>query len=344
MIVDTDSDRRGMDCARVARDEITEQYITGRLGEDDQVAFELHYFQCDRCFEELKNYRALRAALEQVSASIQHVRRVLWAGAGAAAIIAIGLLTWRQTSVTDREADRAALPAQPVDTTLGSALAELGAIKAPRYRPLAPGRTPNGIRDYERGDYGASALGLAAAASLDPSSPDIHFYLGASYLLSGDTDAAVRALQRTVDLGESAYAEDARFFLAKAAIRRGNLNEGRTLLLRVASGNSDYQREAQSLLAALDTLPKPTAPGGIDARIVKVDGMRAYINIGASTGVKVGDTFSIVHREERVDPATGVKRAEQTQTGTGVVVEVQQRFAIIEVTGKAATADVIKKM
>jgi curli biogenesis system outer membrane secretion channel CsgG len=87
------------------------------------------------------------------------------------------------------------------------------------------------------------------------------------------------------------------------------------------------------------------ATGGVDSRIVKVDGARAYINIGSSSGVKVGDKFVIIHRgEEIVDPVTGMKLgADEKQTGTGVVVEVAERYAIITVTGKAVAADVIKK-
>ena len=87
------------------------------------------------------------------------------------------------------------------------------------------------------------------------------------------------------------------------------------------------------------------ATGGIDSRIAKVDGNRAFITIGASSGVKVGDKFAIIHRgEEIVDPVTGMKLgAEEKQTGTGVVVEVSERFAIMTVTGKAVAADVIRK-
>ena len=87
------------------------------------------------------------------------------------------------------------------------------------------------------------------------------------------------------------------------------------------------------------------ATGGVDSRVVKVDGARAYINIGSASGVKVGDKFVIIHRgEEIVDPVTGMKLgAEEKQTGTGVVVEVAERYAIMTVTGKAIAADVIKK-
>jgi hypothetical protein len=59
---------------------------------------------------------------------------------------------------------------------------------------------------------------------------------------------------------------------------------------------------------------------------------RAYINIGASRGVEVGDRFSIV------------PRGDEQQTGTGVVVEVQERFAIINISGNAVVADVIRKI
>ena len=105
---------------------------------------------------------------------------------------------------------------------------------------------------------------------------------------------------------------------------------------------------AEKLVSA-DYLSKVSAAagasGGVDMRIIKVDGNRAYINVGSSSGVKVGDKFVIVHRgEELVDPVTGMKLgAEEKETGTGVVVEVQERFAIITVTGKAVAADVIRK-
>jgi curli biogenesis system outer membrane secretion channel CsgG len=88
-----------------------------------------------------------------------------------------------------------------------------------------------------------------------------------------------------------------------------------------------------------------TSAGAVDMRVIKVDGKRAYINVGSSGGVKVGDKFVIIHRgEELIDPATGMKLgAEEKQTGQGTVVSVQERFSIIEFTGTAAASDVIRK-
>jgi curli biogenesis system outer membrane secretion channel CsgG len=87
------------------------------------------------------------------------------------------------------------------------------------------------------------------------------------------------------------------------------------------------------------------ASGGIDMRIIKVDGTRAYINVGATSGIKVGDKFVIINRgEELVDPASGMKLgAVEKQTGSAVVVDVQERFSIVTITGTAAAADVIRR-
>jgi len=84
--------------------------------------------------------------------------------------------------------------------------------------------------------------------------------------------------------------------------------------------------------------------GGIDARVIKIDGNRTYINMGSSSGIKVGDKFAVFSiGEELVDPVTGAKLgAEEKQTGTGIVTDVQEKFAIMNVTGTAKAKDVIR--
>ena len=104
----------------------------------------------------------------------------------------------------------------------------------------------------------------------------------------------------------------------------------------------------EKLLTAeyLDKVSSAAGAGaGIDLRVVKVDGNRAYINVGATSGIKVGDTFRVFKRgEELVDPATGAKLgAEEKQTGTGVVTEVNEKFSIMTLTGTAGAGDILKK-
>jgi curli biogenesis system outer membrane secretion channel CsgG len=87
-------------------------------------------------------------------------------------------------------------------------------------------------------------------------------------------------------------------------------------------------------------------PGGlVEGKIIKVEGNKAYINLGASSGIKMGDKFNVVNvGEALIDPDTGAKLgASEKQTGSGAVVEVQDKFAIIQFTGTASAKDTIRK-
>ena len=72
-----------------------------------------------------------------------------------------------------------------------------------------------------------------------------------------------------------------------------------------------------------------TPAGGLEGKIIKVEGNKAYINLGASSGIKMGDKFNVISvGEALIDPDTGAKLgASEKQTGNGAVVEVQDKFA-----------------
>ena len=87
-------------------------------------------------------------------------------------------------------------------------------------------------------------------------------------------------------------------------------------------------------------------PGGlVEGRVIRVDGTRAYINLGSASGLKMGDTFKIIRLGAAlIDPDTGASLgAPEKQTGTGAVVEIQEKFAIIQVTGQAMDKDTVRK-
>jgi curli biogenesis system outer membrane secretion channel CsgG len=84
---------------------------------------------------------------------------------------------------------------------------------------------------------------------------------------------------------------------------------------------------------------------GLEARIAKVDGNRAWLNIGSSAGVKMGDKFAVFNVGDAiVDPDTGQSLgASEKETGAGAVVEVAERFAVITFTGSAKVKDTARK-
>ena len=59
----------------------------------------------------------------------------------------------------------------------------------------------------------------------------------------------------------------------------------------------------------------------------------------------MGDNFKIFNvGEALIDPDSGAKLgADEKQTGNAFVVEVQDKYAIIQFTGKAAAKDTIRK-
>jgi TolA-binding protein len=139
-------------------------------------------------------------------------------------------------------------------------LADLARMEPPRYTPgrvrgapdEATARYQEAMKQYERGDYAAAAKGLSAAAALDPEAPHIAFFLGISQLMSGQIDAAIDALRRTVALGDSPYIEEAGFFLGKAYLRRENVKEARTEFERVVQLRGAREKEARQLVDELD--------------------------------------------------------------------------------------------
>ena len=85
--------------------------------------------------------------------------------------------------------------------------------------------------------------------------------------------------------------------------------------------------------------------GGIEGKVIKVEGDKAWINLGANAGLKVGDRFNFINvGEALIDPDTGAKLgADEKQTGSGVVLEVQAQFAIVSLTGTAKAKDTVRK-
>ena len=112
------------------------------------------------------------------------------------------------------------------------------------------------------------------------------------------------------------------------------------------------EKAAQSVVAQfsngnyLDRFSLGGFAGGIEGKIIKVEGNQAWINMGKLSGLKVGDQFNVFHvGEALVDPDTGqVLGVDETQTGQGQVVEVQARFSIMAFTGEAKARDIVRKL
>ena len=83
----------------------------------------------------------------------------------------------------------------------------------------------------------------------------------------------------------------------------------------------------------------------LEGKVIKVDGDRAWINLGTSSGVKVGDQFAVYKiGEVLVDPDTGAKLGSTDEkVGTAEIVDAQEKFAVVKVTGTSMVGAVLRK-
>jgi curli biogenesis system outer membrane secretion channel CsgG len=95
----------------------------------------------------------------------------------------------------------------------------------------------------------------------------------------------------------------------------------------------------------LNKLVAGGAMGGSEGKLIKVEGNRAWINMGSMSGINVGDRYAVYSvGESLVDPDTGqVLGVDESHVGDGEVVEVKDRFSIMTFTGTANAKDTVRK-
>jgi tetratricopeptide (TPR) repeat protein len=250
-------------CPQMPPTDVMERYLRGELEEGVAAAFEEHYFACDACFAALEDLRALRGELVRTRTKVRlegmMSRPLPWVGF-AAALLALGVAG---TFLLSRE--RTAPAPEPTRATAtrvsaATALADLARVEPPPWTPVrlrgdegqAGRRFRAAMELYEKGDRASALPILREAAALDPSAPGAWFYRGACALLAGDAAEAVESLERVVSLGETPYLDEARFYLAKARLARGEVPAAREELDRVAGSESRRREEARRLLGRLD--------------------------------------------------------------------------------------------
>ena len=217
--------------------------------------------------------------------------------------------------------------------------------------------------------------GLSTSGALDPqSAAKVGKLLGVKYIVTGGIDKfAINKTGATVGrlgIGGSLVQAEAtinvRFIdtttaervvsvSADSEIKKGSGFLRGTSLSRDAEwglASEAVEKAAQGLVERLvmpDTLarvgPGPGPASGLEGKIAKIDGNRAWLTIGSSSGVKVGDTFAVFNVGDAViDPDTGQSLGvDEKEIGAGTVSEVQERFAVITFTGTAKVRDVVRK-
>lgn len=111
------------------------------------------------------------------------------------------------------------------------------------------------MEHYRKRDYAGAVSGLRAAAQAEPRSVEARFYLAICLLLTNDRPGGIQLLKDVTAGGDTPYLEPARFYLAKALLREGNL-AGADLQLRIIiEMHGKLKKQAQALHAQI--IPRP---------------------------------------------------------------------------------------
>jgi Tetratricopeptide repeat/Putative zinc-finger len=276
--IETDDGKMNlMTCEEIQQHERMEQYLLGGLAPADRDELDQHLFECEACFERLQTMRALRRELAATAAvraaePPRADRGWIWKWAlvpALAALVIIGLIVWPRVLVppvpaptisSGRPGGGSVTPPSGRDVPAPVSLIALGSFQPPAFTPgafrgiqdEATRRFREGMTRYASGDYRGAIGGLRAASRLDPDAAHASFFLGICYVLTGQRDEGIRALQQTIRLGDSPYLDEAHFYLAKTYLQNNDPTSARQELDRTIALKGPLDREARQLLADLD--------------------------------------------------------------------------------------------
>lgn len=247
-----------MSCRDVEERELLDRYVQGTLPDEERDAFEQHMLGCAVCAAGVETLLHLRQALQEKG------RRwpVPWWAAAAAGLLLVALVVaWASRPDRSAPADVAqTAPASsatptPPSSIVDDPLLELAQVAPPAYQETVLRGGGDGFRQamrlYLGGRYREAIPGLKEAATRDPQASEIWFFLGASHLLIGETEPAIEALKIVTENRNSPFAEEARFYLAKALIRGHRVDEAKGELRALVSGEGAWTEDAKELLSRL---------------------------------------------------------------------------------------------
>ena len=261
-----------MNCKEVEDRDILEEYLLDRLTEPEREEFEKHYFECGTCFSQLQTRLALQTELRRQPAMPARARGAgllrtwIWARAFAAIVILFSAGIWWYSARNRQPSQQVAVPpvspnvpVQVQSPSTAPSLEELARVEPPPYSGVvlrgAEDESHETFRKamqfYAKGEYAKAIPGVRAAAKANPQSASFTFYLGACYLLTGQTDFAIVSFRKTVSLGDPAYSESAHFYLAKAYLRKKDAARAKDELQKTVQFHGSLESEATEILRQL---------------------------------------------------------------------------------------------
>jgi len=236
-----------------------EDYIHGKLSALEQQRFEDEMAQDEVLRQEVALYRRLIDAVETESARqlLEQIheenfakettvvplqsRRAFFPLAIAASLALLVLAGWWLFTLQSTQAEGlyAAyfFPAVGLPTTLGY-------TEDPQFA--------EGMISYKLQEYAEARNYWKSLVEADPQNDTLNYYMGIAFLADEMPDQAVNHLQRVVQQDESAYQNDAKWYVALAYLLAEQEENAKTILNELAATESNYQEPSREILNDLN--------------------------------------------------------------------------------------------
>jgi predicted Zn-dependent protease len=143
-------------------------------------------------------------------------------------------------------------------------LEALAIVVPPPYVPLQTRGSSNtraqsfaaAMTRYSAKDFAGAAEQLQPLAEGAPDAAHVQFFLGISQLMSGKPAAAIESLDRAAASGTAPFADEAHFYLAKAAMQTRDLARAERELTIAVEREAGPAGEAVELLRDLKKIPR----------------------------------------------------------------------------------------
>lgn len=243
------------DCNSVATNDLAEKYLLGELGAAEQEAYELHYFECERCLVELQQLQAIQAVLRESPLQVVAAptaprqarwrRQRSWVGAMALAASIAGVALLVVSEQREQVAATRAAPAGPRVTTSPVATPPQVARAALESSPVKPSaaapRRGEVLARLARVDPPRYSFGILRGVTDEATQS---FHEGMHSYSRGDYTAAIPVLRRAASADPTRA--DIAFFLAAAELTHSDYVRAKAGFERViAFGDTPFIEEAQ---------------------------------------------------------------------------------------------------
>ena len=217
-----------------------ERFLLGRMDEAEQVQFEADLARDEALRLEVGLQRQLLAAVESGSVNVDELPkrqrtlngRYRWLAAAASVVLAVGI--WY-----------AALRQSPEEKLFAAYFVAPKGLVTP-MTATDDYVFYDGMVDYKQENYRQAITKWSPLLQQRPENDTLHFFIGVAHLSAGDALKSIPYLEHTASVTESAFNDEAWFYLGMAMLKIDTTAEA-----RVALAKSQIER-SQAVLRRLE--------------------------------------------------------------------------------------------